>query len=73
MVTVRNTQLLLYPTWVFRASGRLYPTLELELGIGDLGIHDVGYRRSWVFRTQSQKMTMVVLTSTIIIISNFMF
>ena len=55
MVTVRNTQLLLYPTWVFRASGRLYPTLELELGIGDLGIHDVGYRRSWVFRPNPKK------------------
>ena len=23
------------------------------MGIGDLGIHDVGYRRSWVFRTPS--------------------
>ena len=27
-----------FATWVLRASGRLYPTLELELGIGDLGI-----------------------------------
>ena len=40
-----------FATWIFRASGRLYPTLELELGIGDLGIHDDGYRRSRVFRT----------------------
>ena len=50
---VANTQpkCWVFATWVFRASGRLYPTLELELGIGDLGIHDVGYRISWVFRT----------------------
>ena len=40
-----------FATWVFRESGRLYQTLELELGIGDLGVHDVGYRRRWVFRT----------------------
>ena len=26
-----------------------YPTLELELGIDDLGIHEVGYSRRWVF------------------------
>ena len=36
-----------FATWVFRASGRLYPTLGLELGIGDwvfttLGIEEVG-------------------------------